>query len=204
MANSRGRTVARSRRVGAWLGVLVACWFFVFLSGCSDSGRLNETANISNADFFEQAFDENALSKRTDVADLEIDFRSQWLQASLGGMIPLQEDAESEAFVVLPGSFLADTTFTVEITHLVTSTGEPIVLYDFGPDGLQFSRAAIVRINVAALFGKNVTTMNFYWLNPGTGYWELQDTYKADSQGYVYADISHFSSYAGGGADSAK
>ncbi len=155
--------------------------------------KLATTSAVTS--FFETAYDQDALSKRADIAQLEIDFRSQRLQTVLGGMIPLQADASVEAFVVLPGSFLSDTTFTVEITRFVASDGNPIVLYNFGPDGLQFSRPAVVRINVAALLGKNVTSMDFYWLNPGTGYWELQDTYKADAQGYIYAGVSHFSSY---------
>lgn len=167
------------------------------LSGCSDNGLVvTNDQSDDYVSFFDQPYYPDAVAKRSDVVDASFRYVESKLLAEQGGVIALNDNEDLEAFVVLPGSFPTDTTFTVSVTKLVTDDGETPVIYDFGPDGLQFSRPAVLRLNVGELFGKNVTTMTLYWLNEETNLWECQDTCQVDDQYYVYVSIEHFSTYA--------
>ncbi len=180
----------------------------IIIAGCSDNDLVfNSSPDVDQISFFDQPFYEDALAKRADIADVEVTSVESSLQAVLGGVIALEQDEDIEAFVVLPGSFPADTTFTIEVSKIVTADGESLVIYEFGPDGLQFSRPAVLRLNVAELFGKNAKSMELYWLNEETNLWESQGVFQADEQQIACAPINHFTKYGlpgEGGTDAAK
>jgi hypothetical protein len=167
----------------------------LILAGCSDNGIVfNQTSYSEDpVSFWELPFQTDALAKRADIAEVESRYVVLPLQASLGGVIPLGDDASVEAFVVLPNSFPSDTIFTVEVSKVVTTNGEELVIYEFGPDGLQFSRPAVLRLNLAELFGKNVTAIDLFWLNEETDSWEYSETSNAVDQ-IACASVWHFSS----------
>ena len=181
----------------------------IIFAGCSDNGLVyNSSPDDDQVSFFDQPFYDDALAKRADIVDVDINSVESSLKAALGGVIALGQDEDNEAFVVMPGSFPADTTFTVEISKIVTANGESLVVYEFGPDGLQFSRSAVLRLNLAELFGKSVKAMELYWLNEEINEWEFQGVFQADEQQVACASIKHFSSYgigaSGTGTDAAK
>ncbi|UCG60531.1 MAG: hypothetical protein JSV52_09355 [Candidatus Zixiibacteriota bacterium] len=165
---------------------------------CGDNGIIPSNDSESQGDFFDLPFDGDALSKRGDIVRIEESRFDSRLSADDGGVVPLHDVAEVQSFVVLPESFLADTTFTVAVSKIITTDGSTSFVYEFGPDGLVFSQAAVLRINVAALFGPNVSSIKFYGLNEQIGRWVYLDTYEADDEDMVYALVEHFSSYGTG------
>jgi len=188
-------------RSGLWVcSLIVGCIGLVLIvAGCSDNGLILDNNNSSedNVSFFDLPYDTGALAKRSDIAVSESTFIQKRLKASEGGVIPLGPDETVEAFVVIQDSFEADTTFEITVTKILTTDGEMPIIFDFGPDGLQFSRPAVLRLNLFELFGKNTTSMELYWLDEETNEWEFMETLDADSQGFVYGTIPHFSTGAG-------
>ncbi len=169
----------------------------LILAGCSDNGLVFEvTDSDDRVSFFDQPYYDDALAKRTDIADFEVSFTQKRLLASQGGVIPLDLDENEEAFVVLPCSFVEDTTFTVEVTKLVTDDGETVIVYEFGPDGLQFARPAVLRLDLGVLFGKNVNSVEFAWLDEETHMWGDPVTYEGDSDQIACIPVGHFSKSA--------
>lgn len=165
------------------------------LSGCSSNELVVTEVNQDYVSFFDQPYFPDAVAKRTDFTSASYRYVTSRLEASLGGVMALNDNVDIEAFVVMPVSFPADTTFTVTITKLVTADGEEPIIYDFGPDGLQFSKPAVLRLNVAQLYGPDVSSISFYYLNEKNGMWVYLESYAADDGGYAYAPVDHFSNY---------
>ena len=187
------------RAIAACLMVIGVVSLGMILSGCSDNGLvINNDSSEDYVSFFEQSYYPDAVARPGDMVDASFRFVQSKLTADRGGVIALNEDENLEAFVVFPESFLADTTFTVAVTKLVTDDGEVPIIYDFGPDGLVFSKPAIIRLNVGELFGKNVTSVVTYWLNESTNLWEADGILEVDDSGMVYKPIAHFSIYGVG------
>lgn len=189
----------RKYRPGLWIcSILAGCaCLILILAGCSDDAAIldNNSYSEDNVSFFDLPYYPDALAKRSDILVSESKYFESRLSASSGGVIPLGDDADVESFVVLPASFLSDTTFAITVTRFMTDDGEMPIVYEFGPDGLQFSRPAVLRLNVAELFGRNVSEIELYLLNEDTNMFELVVTLAADAQGYVYGPVEHFSSY---------
>ncbi|UCD62843.1 MAG: hypothetical protein JSW34_08740 [Candidatus Zixiibacteriota bacterium] len=170
------------------------------LSGCSNDGMLSDVPDSTGDDpsFFDQPYDPGALAKRSDISDIQFDSAQAYVRADEGGMLVLGDDANVAALVFLPGSVSQDTLISVEITSLATTAGETPVIWDFKPDGLQFSRPTIVRLNAAELFGTSTSSVTLYWLNEATHEWEPEQVSEVDSEGVVCLELKHFSSYAAG------
>lgn len=191
--------------------VVVACLILagvlslgIILSGCSDNGFvINNDSSDDYVSFFDQPYYPDAVAKPTGITDASFKYVEKRLAAEQGGVIALNEDENLEAFVVLPVSFLNDTTFTVSVTRLVTEDGEMPIIYEFGPDGLVFSKAAVLRLNATELFGKNVSSVVSYWLNENTNLWEFDEVLEVDDSGAIYKSIPHFSAYGLAGAKGA-
>lgn len=171
--------------------------------GCSDHWSVSDSGSADDGvSFFEQPYFEDALAKRSDIQSSTTHYSEAFLTVKDGGVVPLGDNADNEAFVVLPFSYVADTTFTVQVTKIVTNDGETPIVYEFGPDGLQFSRPAVLRLNAFELFGKNTRSVNFYWHNETTNEWELQESQEPAEDGTVWFSVGHFSQF-GCGADGA-
>lgn len=188
----------KSRRVVvACLTILGIISLGMVLSGCSDNGLvINNDSSDDFVSFFDQPYYPDAVAKRADIVDASFGYVESKLAAASGGVIALNENEDVEAFVVLPGSFVADTTFTVMVTKLVTDDGETPMIYDFGPDGLVFSKPAILRLNLGVLFGKNVKAIDLFLLNKQTNEWEYVLSSDADDSQIAYVPVEHFSTYS--------
>ena len=175
------------------------------LSGCSSDWLVSDSSESldDGSSFFDQPYDADAVAKRRDITDVEYSSAQQFMRTSEGGVLPLDEDPAVAAFVVLRDSFVRDTLISVQVTRLVTTDGETPVICEFQPDGLQFSRPAVVRINAHEVFGKSTRTVSFYGLNEMTHEWELLQTRNVDSlTSVVCFDVAHFSSYGAGDSNS--
>ncbi|UCD62841.1 MAG: hypothetical protein JSW34_08730 [Candidatus Zixiibacteriota bacterium] len=174
----------------------------LFISGCGDTSLMPE-ADDSYGDgtsFFERPFDADALAKPS-YSDIDTSYVVvEYLEAAEGGVL-LMDGAEdlstAEALVIQAESFVADTTFVVEVIKIVTIDGESPIIYEFQPDGLQFSKPAILRVNAWADFGHKATKVRLFWLNEVTSEWELQAETQVDPEtGMAYFDcLDHFSKW---------
>lgn len=171
------------------------------LSGCSSDWLVSDSSDSldDGSSFFDQPYDADAVAKRSDVTDVQFSSAQRFIRTSEGGVLPLNDDPAKAAFVVLRDSFARDTLFSVQVTTLAMADGETPVVYDFQPDGLQFSRPAVVRIDAHAVFGKSTKAVYFYGLNEMTNEWELLQAKNVDSLNSVVCfDVEHFSSYGTG------
>jgi hypothetical protein len=69
------------------------------------------------------------------------------------------------------------------------------LLLDFRPDGLVFSRPAILQLEANVLEAADGDVLTLYWYNPDTGLWEVEQRVKVDGE-EVEFKIYHFSRYA--------
>jgi hypothetical protein len=182
----------------AFFLAIMAFSSLVMLSGC-DGGPLSveEAQPQDQTSFFDLPFDPEAMAKRVDV-DIIIDtiaLYENYITVEEGGLIVLGESEAADAFVVQPLSFPYDTSFMLEVTKIVTADGEMPIIYDCQPDGLVFTKPAVLLINAWKDFGKNTESVILYWLNEATNMWEVQDTILVDPAGKAPALITHFSKY---------
>jgi hypothetical protein len=192
---------------------IVGLFSSVILQSCGNTLDSPEQAlSQEGTSFFDQPFYDDDLAKRTDISVEETFVVSEVISAANGGVLLLgaaegvsSEETEStnadlsEAFIILPSSFPYDTAFQIQVTKISTVDDESPIVYDFGPDGLVFSRPAILRVNAFADFGKNVTSVYLYWLNESTNSWEIQSEVPVDlTTGLAYFEIYHFSKYGTG------
>jgi hypothetical protein len=182
----------------AFFLALMAFSSLVILTGCNNGPlSVEEVQPQDQTSFFDLPFDPEAMAKRVDV-DITIDtiaLYENYITVEEGGLIILGESEAADAFVVQPLSFASDTSFVLEVTKLTTADGEMPILYDCEPDGLVFSKPAVLLINAWEDFGKNTESVILYWLNEATNMWEVQDTLAVDATGRAPALISHFSKY---------
>ena len=69
------------------------------------------------------------------------------------------------------------------------------LLLDFRPDGLVFSKPAILQLEAAVLEAADRDELTLYWYNPDTGLWEVEQKVRLDGE-EVEFKIYHFSRYA--------
>ena len=173
----------------------------VILTGCENTPLTTDSASIDSGDqgsFFDLPFDEDALAKasNTNITIDTIAFYENFITVDEGGVVLLGETESSDAFVVQPESFLQDTAFVLEVTKIVDAEGEMAVIYDCGPDGLVFTKPAILLVNAWEDFGKKAESVNLYWLNETTNRWELMATSYVDAiSGQVAFELDHFSKW---------
>ena len=69
--------------------------------------------------------------------------------------------------------------------------------FDFGPDGLVFSKPAVIRLEAQVLEAENGEVLKFYSLNSETGLWYAeQEVVMNDATLELEFEVSHFSRYA--------
>lgn len=189
--------------------------FGIFLTGCDNNVTSLEDINTQEeVNFFDLPYDPVELAKRTDVEVNEVLTYTAFISAVDGGVILLDEleaaetfdgierlDAVNEssqtldAFVIQPNSFESDSWFVFQITKMVTVDGDMPMVFDCEPDGLVFSKPAILLINAFEDFGKKTEAVQFYYYNETTHKWELLDEQQPDSNGLVAFNVYHFSRY---------
>ena len=80
---------------------------------------------------------------------------------------------------------------TAHAAEFTTPYG-PLFLYDFGPDGLTFTKPCELKVNTGLSPGQIVS---LFWLNPSTNVWELLKQVKVLEQGEIKFTVTHFSQY---------
>lgn len=198
--------------------------FGAALTGCDTNVTSVEDVDTQEeVNFFDLPYDPVELAKRTDIQVTEVTVFTAFISASDGGVILLDEpeavetfdgierlDAVNEstetvdAFVIQPLSFLNDTSFTFEITKMVTVDGDVPVTYDCEPDGLVFSKPAILLINAVNAFGQKTELVNFYYYDETNRAWELLEQQEPNSDGLVAFTVGHFSRYGAENVDPVK
>ncbi|MEW6411323.1 MAG: hypothetical protein AB1483_02490 [Candidatus Zixiibacteriota bacterium] len=223
---ARQSKLSKSRHVLLVTALALSGLFaLVILQSCDNSLDYGEEALSQDAtSFFDQPFYDDALAKRTDIVIDETFTVSSLISAADGGVVLLDvvdavsslefdgvESTErvsadlAEAFIIMPLSFAYDTVFQIQVTKIVTADEETPVIYDFGPDGLVFSRPAVLRINAFENFGKNTLSVCLYWLNEASNAWELEEEVPVDpNTGLAYFEIDHFSKYGTGSSPTKK
>jgi hypothetical protein len=69
------------------------------------------------------------------------------------------------------------------------------VLLNFRPDGLIFSKPAVLQLEANLLEAADGDVLTLYWYNPDTGLWEVEQKVKVDDEEVEFR-IYHFSRYA--------
>jgi hypothetical protein len=200
MLRERAFRTAKRLGIGGYLLILTTAGLAALMIGCGDSALVSETSSTvdDGTSFFDQPFDESALAKRTDIVLDDIITVEQFLPVDVGGVIIFNEVDDltvAEAFIVQPFSFPTDTVFLVQVTKIITDDGEMPIIYDFGPDGLEFTKPALLRVNAWEDFGRKATEVVLYWLNEQTHQWEKQEVVPVDEAGNAVFTLEHFSKY---------
>ncbi|UCG60528.1 MAG: hypothetical protein JSV52_09340 [Candidatus Zixiibacteriota bacterium] len=191
------------------------------LTGCdSNLTSVENVESQEDVNFFELTYDPVELAKGNDVTIESEETFEAWISVSEGGVILLDEpdvvktldgierldvlDGGGEtldAFIIQPYSFVSDTVFTFTVTKLVTVDGDLPIIFDCNPDGLMFTKPAILLINAERDFGKKTETVCFYYLNETTNKWVLLEEVAVVDGLAATQMITHFSKY---GVDAPK
>jgi len=89
------------------------------------------------------------------------------------------------------GAVTAPVVVTAVGLQVPTPWGD-VTLYDFGPDGLVFQKAATLSLNTNLQEGQ---TLSLYWFDSAVGQWVLQETATVEEEGKVEFHVWHFSKY---------
>ncbi|MEW6411326.1 MAG: hypothetical protein AB1483_02505 [Candidatus Zixiibacteriota bacterium] len=194
----RGKQSAN--RIGGWrlFAPLIAICVLVLvlaLPGCSDKvAEVNSSEDQVN--FFDLPFDEEALAKRSSLYEA-VYWTWDRILVDEGGVIDVPGGQGAFSFEIEANSFPMDTVFEIRVCVVESDVASPVILYEFCPDGLVFSKPArlVLDADVVASFGQQF--VDFYYLLGNK--WVYQGTYYADEEGVIAIDVHHFSKYGTGG-----
>jgi len=194
----------------------VTAFSLVFvLTGC-DNGPLSleQADQQDETSFFDLPYNPEAIAKNGNITVDIIVLYENYITVEDGGVVLLGSTESAElrdtvdgadasvlvdAFVVQSFSIPSDTSIVLQVTKIITADGEMPIIFDCGPDGLEFTSPAILVINAWENFGKSTTHVSLYWLNEETNEWELEAEVPVDKlTGGVGFQISHFSKWGAG------
>ena len=92
-------------------------------------------------------------------------------------------------------SIPVDVDIAVDASAIVLRS-RTILQFDFKPDGLEFSEEATLTIDASAFRHRGMRSVDWYYLNPDSGKWELMGKYPV-VDGKVYIKMPHFSKWMG-------
>lgn len=115
------------------------------------------------------------------------------VEADNGGVIDIERGAYLHQFEVDAGAIDEDTQITVE-SYLDKIGGKEVVVFDFGPDGLVFKKAAHLKFEVAELNARALSA-KLYYFDKNRSKWIYQGS-SAVNDGVAEFPIYHFSKYA--------
>lgn len=107
-----------------------------------------------------------------------------------GGLLSLELGDKTATFLVPAGALDENALIVMKAVQAPTPMGEATV-FDFGPDGLEFSNPATLSLETARAEG---SVLRLYWWNDSVGRWELQESCVV-SNGGVHFSVHHFSKY---------
>lgn len=168
------------------VGGLIVLAALLAFSGCSNnapmdpnlpqSGELGRFIPFGNPlESSQSVFDEGAID------------------ADNGGVINIERDAYQHQFEVDAGALDEDTQITVE-SYLDKIGGKEVVVFDFGPDGLVFKKAAHLKFEMAELNAR-ASSAKLYYFDKDRSKWIYQGS-SAVKHGVAEFSIHHFSKYA--------
>ena len=108
-----------------------------------------------------------------------------------GGTIDLLLGNAVSTLDIPSGAVTAPAVVTAVGLQVPTPWGD-VTLYDFGPNGLVFQKAATLSLNTGLQEGQ---TLSLYWFDPAAGEWVLQETATVEKDGKVEFLVWHFSKY---------
>lgn len=122
-------------------------------------------------------------------------YDSEYIEVSKGGEIEVERGEYIHNFVVAANSIPQDTLITIR-TENEEILGKEMILFEFGPDGLEFSESAVLRVNMAELApGTEMAKANLYYFDPEEDGWINVETVDVvDNIAEFHVD--HFSKYA--------
>ncbi len=164
--------------------VLVAALAF---NGCSDNSILGPETDPNSG--FEK------IVPFAQPADMESDCveTEGMISALEGGVMPIVRGEFEHRFSVPAQGLKEDVLITID-SYLTVCEGRDAIVFEFGPDGLVFDRAATLDFNMAELNPEAETARLFYFY-PQYQAWVLQGM-RPVRNGRVAFDIHHFSKYA--------
>lgn len=170
------------------LGILLS---LMFVFGCSELPNKPNGGEFTIADYEFLV----ANGKSVEPAN-EGPPETSNVTASAGGTVNIPVDRKVTAKFKVPANSVTN---NVNITAVVVKTpvsGKSVLDFTFGPSGLVFSKDATLEIDISAFDDADMTYVNWYWYNPATSSWELEEVVPVKN-GKVEIPVSHFSRYVG-------
>ncbi|UCG60526.1 MAG: hypothetical protein JSV52_09330 [Candidatus Zixiibacteriota bacterium] len=193
MKGKHGNRYGAPWRLIAPLVAILSLAVIFGLPGCSDQ-PLDVNTSQEDVSFFDLPFDE-AIAKK----GLEYDAvfgTEDYIAAEDGGTIAINGHGAIWSFQVFPNSIPNDVRITVRIYIVEDTPEKTTVIYEFGPDGLEFSVPALLTLDADAVAGTNGQTIDFYYLNKNR--WVYQGTFNRTGDDEFVIPIHHFSRYGSG------
>jgi len=120
-------------------------------------------------------------------------FNSKLIKKDDGGTIEIERDIYFHEFIIEPKAIEENTLITIRSIN-EEILGNTMILFDFGPDGLEFSESAILRFDMNEL-REDAYTARLYYYHPEEEDWVYQ--YSVEVQDDIAEfEIDHFSKYA--------
>lgn len=107
-----------------------------------------------------------------------------------GGLLSLELGDKTATFEIPEGALENSALIVMKAVKAPTPWGEATV-FDFGPDGLAFSKPATLSLETDRADG---STLRLFWWNDDAGRWELQESCVV-KDGSARFSVHHFSKY---------
>ena len=172
------------RKLTLLSGLALLATVFI-ISGCSDNSPLRPVQP--------QIVPSSLIAIDSSPISVTLTSDSSLISKDLGGAIEIARDSYVHVFEVQAGALAVDTEITVKSSK-ETIYGKSMIVFEFGPDGLVFSKAASLQFQMAELNARAVSGKLYYY-DPRLKSWVYQGS-SAVNSGVVSFGISHFSKYA--------
>lgn len=161
------------------------------LPGCGDQ-PLDVNTSQEEVNFFDLPFD--PLEKKTTYLDYNVTFGT--IEVEEGGTLVVPGGHSTFTFKVEPYSFPEDAVFSVGV-YIVSEDGDaPTIIYEFEPDGLEFTIPATLILDADYVAGLGSNSVDFYYLDGRR--WVFQGKYFADANRKINIPVEHFSRWGTG------
>jgi len=163
---------------------------FVFAVGCGNNS--SPLYYGPEGDKLPQQLDK----KNPPGSDADTVYYSQLIDAKKGGKIKIYYKGSKHEFKVASKSIPATCIIEVTVWEEVTPE-EKLLVFDFGPEGLQFEPDAKLKIKAHPFWRKDKDKegLKLRWYNPQTGEWEFKEKSNI-LWGSAKFHIDHFCKYA--------
>ena len=121
------------------------------------------------------------------------EYDSEYIEKTTGGTIEIERGDYTHEFVVEPYAIDKSTTITIRSVN-EEILGEEMILFEFSPDGLEFSEAALLVFDIAEING-DATSAKLYYYDPVKKVWLYEHSVEVQN-GIAEFEIVHFSKYA--------